>query len=234
MCIQLLSDRQHSLRLRHEPKTLIKTTKLQKTEDLEKIEKWLSNQRTAVGWIVSCNTKPGRGKGHLHPGKCKHKFKYNNFVHKKEPKSLAPDTFYRCRTAIYRNTFARVTTRQCELPRQFNDNSLTVCGTPAHVSVPHIMPVLVLLPVVGVGMQPGMIRNENKNRTNSGKSRLDATRQLSINNFRPFSLTRFFPDISMTFSKIPDIPWQRCQIPWHFHVFQTSGHPLAYSAFQTL
>jgi len=39
--------------------------------------------------------------------------------------------------------------------------SLTVRGTPAlgMLSVTHIMPVLVLLSVVGVGMQQCMIRN---------------------------------------------------------------------------
>ena len=40
------------------------------------------------------------------------------------------------------------------------DISLTVHGTPAHVSVTHIMPVLVLLSVVGVGMQQCMIQNQ--------------------------------------------------------------------------
>jgi len=54
---------------------------------------------------------------------------------------------------------------------------------------------------------------------------MDANMQLTINNFRQFSITRFF---SLT------IPWllvkswhfpDSCQIPWHFQVFQTSGHP---------
>ena len=54
---------------------------------------------------------------------------------------------------------------------------------------------------------------------------MDTNMQLTINNFRQFSITRFF---SLT------IPWllvkswhfpDSCQIPWHFQVFQTSGHP---------
>jgi len=45
---------------------------------------------------------------------------------------------------------------------------------------------------------------------------MDTNLQLTINSFRPL-----FPDISLTFNKIPD----NCQIPWHFQVFQTSGHP---------
>ena len=31
----------------------------------------------------------------------------------------------------------------------------------------------------------------------------------------------FFPDISLTVNNIPDM----FQIPWHFQVFQTTGHP---------
>ena len=46
-----------------------------------------------------------------------------------------------------------------------------------------------------------------------------------------FSLTRFFPwqfpDISLIFSKIPDISLTAVKFPrWHFQVFQTSGHPV--------
>jgi len=35
-------------------------------------------------------------------------------------------------------------------------------------------------------------------------------------------MTRFFPDISLTVNNIPDM----FQIPLHFQVFQTSGHPV--------
>ena len=56
--------------------------------------------------------------------------------------------------------------------------------------------------------------------TNSAKSRMDANIQQTINSFR-----QLFPDISLTFSKNPWHFPDSCQIPWHFQVFQTSGHP---------
>jgi len=43
---------------------------------------------------------------------------------------------------------------------KFPDNSLMVRSIPAHVT--HIMMVLVLLSVVGVGMQQCMIQNQNE------------------------------------------------------------------------
>ena len=48
---------------------------------------------------------------------------------------------------------------------------------------------------------------------------MDANMQFTINHFR-----QLFPDkiFSLIFSKIPD----SCQIPSHFQVFQTSGHPV--------
>jgi len=52
--------------------------------------------------------------------------------------------------------------RKCEISCKFQDISLTFCGTPAQLSVTHIMPVLVLLSVVGVGMQQCMVQNQNK------------------------------------------------------------------------
>jgi len=59
---------------------------------------------------------------------------------------------------------------------------------------------------------------------------MDTNMQLTIYSFRQlFSDKIFFPDISLIFSKIPD----NCQIPWHFQVFQTSGHP-AYRVVQKL
>jgi len=46
--------------------------------------------------------------------------------------------------------------------------------------------------------------------------------------FRQFSMTRFFPwqfpDISKIFMKFLNFH-DICIIPWHFQVFQTSGHP---------
>ena len=51
---------------------------------------------------------------------------------------------------------------------------------------------------------------------------MDANKQLTINSFRQlFPDKIFLRDTSLTFSKIPD----NCQIPWHFQVFQTGGHP---------
>jgi len=44
---------------------------------------------------------------------------------------------------------------------KYPDISLTVCSTLAHVRS-HYMPVLVLLSVVGVGMQQCMIQNQNE------------------------------------------------------------------------
>ena len=63
-----------------------------------------------------------------------------------------------------------VTNLQSEIPRQF-------VALPPMLSVTHIMPVLVLLSVVGVGIQQCMIRNQ--------KSRMDADVQLTINGSRP-------------------------------------------------
>jgi len=78
-------------------------------------------------------------------------------------------------------------------------NSPTVLGT---LSVTHIRPVLAL------------------------NTCMDANMQFTINSFR-----KLFPDkvFSLTFHwflvKSLTLPWQR-QIPWHFQVFQTNGHPV--------
>jgi len=63
------------------------------------------------------------------------------------------------------------------------------------ICVTHIMLILVLLSVVGVGMQQCMMRNRNEMHKFS-KSRMDANTQLKINSFKPF-----FPDkiFSLTF-----------------------------------
>jgi len=63
-----------------------------------------------------------------------------------------------------------------------------------------IVPVLVLLSVVGVGMQQGMIRNQNEMHS-STKSRTNANMQQTINTFRPLFPDKIFP---------PTILWQFC------------------------
>ena len=87
------------------------------------------------------------------------------------------------------------------------------------LSVTHIMPVLVLLSVVGAGMQHCMIQIQNemhklsKSRPFYKQANTYANMQLTINGFRPlfrdkiFSMTlpRHFSDISPTAVKIPDI-----------------------------
>jgi len=84
---------------------------------------------------------------------------------------------------------------------KFPDNSPMVCSTlPQHFSmltVTHNMPILVL------------------------NTCMDASMQLTVNSFRQLLPDKFFSDTSLTFSTIPD----SCQIPWHFLVFHTSGHP---------
>jgi len=55
------------------------------------------------------------------------------------------------------------------------------------------MPVLVLLSVVGVGMQQCMIRNQNEMHKLTAKSRMDANMQQTIDSFRPL-FPRQFPE----------------------------------------
>jgi len=90
------------------------------------------------------------------------------------------------------------------------------------LSVTHITPVLVLLSVVGVGMQQCIMQNQNEMHK-LGKAETILNKQnnqlYSINSFRPL-----FPD--MIFSQT--LSWHfvdSCQNPRHFQVFQTSGHP---------
>jgi len=107
---------------------------------------------------------------------------------------------------------------------KFRDNSLTVCSTPAHVKCYSYHACTSLIVSDGVGMQQCMIQTKIKS-TNSAMSdyfkHKQINMQLTTNSFRPL-----FPDkiFSQTFSKI----WHftdSCQNPWHFQVFQTSGHP---------
>jgi len=49
--------------------------------------------------------------------------------------------------------------RQCEIPWHFPHSSQHSSAAIGMLSVTHIMPVLVLLSVAGVGMQQSMIRN---------------------------------------------------------------------------
>jgi len=85
---------------------------------------------------------------------------------------------------------------------KFSDNSMTFPGWFAALlpmlSVTHITPVLVLLSVVGVGMQQCMIRNQNEMHK---LSKVKNVCRCAANNkqFRPL-----FPD------KV---------FPWHFHDF---------------
>jgi len=103
---------------------------------------------------------------------------------------------------------------------KFPDNSLTVRGTPAYVKcysqLTHIMLVLTLLSVVGVGMQQCMIRNQNEmhkfSKVKNGCKYAANNKQF----YATFPSQDLFPDTSQTFSKIPD----SCQIPRHFQVFQ--------------
>jgi len=53
---------------------------------------------------------------------------------------------------------------------------------------------------------------------------MDANMQLTINSLEQLFPTRFFPDISLNFSKFWHFP-DSCQIPLYFQVNQTSGQP---------
>jgi len=59
----------------------------------------------------------------------------------------------------------------------------------------------------------------------------DANMQLTINSFCHFSLTRFFPDTSLTFSKIADISQTAVEILDISRFFQTSNNPETLVAF---
>jgi len=72
------------------------------------------------------------------------------------------------------------------------------------LSVTHIMPVLVLLSVVGVGMQQCMIQNKNElyklSKVNNGRKYAANNKQ-----FRPLFPYKIFLNISLNSNKIPDI-----------------------------
>ena len=87
------------------------------------------------------------------------------------------------------------------------------------------MLVLVLLSV-GVGMQQCTLRNQNEmhklsNVKNGGKYAAN-NKQFQAT----FPRQVFFPDTSLTFSKIPQYFTYSSQNPWHFQVFHASGHPV--------
>jgi len=97
---------------------------------------------------------------------------------------------------------------------KFHDISLTVHGTPGLLpilSVTHIMPVLVLLSVVGVGMQQCMILNQNEmhklSKVKNGCKYTANNKQFQARFFdKIFSVTiSKIPDISLTAVKFPDI-----------------------------
>ena len=74
------------------------------------------------------------------------------------------------------------------------------------LSVTHIMPVLVLLSVAGVGMQQCMIQNQNEMHKLSKVKNECKYMQLTINSFRPLSPDKIFsPDTSLTAVKWPEI-----------------------------
>jgi len=88
--------------------------------------------------------------------------------------------------------------RQCEIPGHFPDGMLSATS---------ITPVLVLLSVVGVGMQHCRIRNHVLNTQNRLvlNTCMDANMQLTINSFRQLFPDEIFPWLlvkSLTF------PWQ--------------------------
>ena len=94
---------------------------------------------------------------------------------------------------------------------KFPDGSRHSSAALGNLSVTHIMPVL--LSVVAVGMQQCMIQTTYLILNTC----MDTNMQFTINSFRQLFPDKFF---SLTFSKIPD----SCQIPWHFQVYQASGH----------
>ena len=85
------------------------------------------------------------------------------------------------------------------------------------LSVTHIMPVLVLLSVVGVGMQQHMIQNlylTFKTQQTPTKYLYGHTYAVDINSFRQlFPDKIFFPDISLIFSRIHDISLKAVKFP---------------------
>ena len=112
--------------------------------------------------------------------------------------------------------------RQCEIWWQFHDITLTVRDTPAHVKGYSYYAGTSVIAVVRIGMQQCMIRNQNERHKLSKVK--NGHKYAALGNF---SLTRFFPDTSLTSSKIPDISLTAVKFPdiSNFHVFNTSGYP---------
>ena len=112
--------------------------------------------------------------------------------------------------------------RQCEIPWQFHDISLTVRDTPAHVKR-YSYHAFTSVTVSGGGRNATV--PDMKPKRNPQTQQSQEQTQITINILGKFSLTRFFPDIYPTFSKISRHFTDSCQNPWHFSVFHTSGHP---------
>ena len=68
-------------------------------------------------------------------------------------------TYYLCDSWVV--NFGRPLSTQCEIPWQFPDGSRHSSAALSMLFVTHIMPALVLLSVVGVGMQQCMIQNSD-------------------------------------------------------------------------
>ena len=111
-------------------------------------------------------------------------------------------------------------------------NSPTVRGNPPRHSVlgvTHIMPVLVLLSVVGVGMQQCMNRNHIFNTEQTLLNTcMDANMQLTINSFRQLFPDTIFSLTFPTFSKIPDISLTAVKFPDIFQFSRQVGSPWWY------
>ena len=136
---------------------------------------WLTTTQTwvndvaAVTFSFKCfNTLKLSSRKHLQKVVCFIHFIYsqafnNNVIF--NSKSYSKNTFTDVRfTSLLANDIYRVTTLQTmwnslTIPWHFPDSSSHSSAAPVMLSVTHIMPVLVLLSVVGVGMQQCMIRN---------------------------------------------------------------------------
>jgi len=131
------------------------------------------NDAAAVTFSFKCfNTLKLSSRKHLQKVVCFIHFIYsqafnNNVIF--NSKSYSKNTFTDVRfTSLLANDIYRVTTLQTmwnslTIPWHFPDSSSHSSAAPVMLSVTHIMPVLVLLSVVGVGMQQCMIWNHLSN-----------------------------------------------------------------------
>jgi len=113
--------------------------------------------------------------------------------------------------------------RQCEIPRQFHDISLMVCGTPAHVKC-YSYHACTSVIVSGGGRNATVHDPKPKWNAQVQQSRMDADMQLTINSFRTLFSIPWLLVKSRTFL------WQ-LSIPRYL---QTSGHPVYRLIHQTL